>query len=353
MERAVRAVKRLNPHPCRYSKAFRDGSGRVGFAIRNQPLIDEVAVWHITGKSILGGVASDDEGMTTTVGLDLDAHVDGQDPKAAARRFVAAANALDVPVVVHSSKSGKGIHIRTLFSECIPTFIARALFVALVLASGLNGEKSVDKIWPPSHGLGVLALPFNSRCARDNQGTLALDQHTLDPMPKDAQLSSILDAHEMSREDAERQLRAMGVRTQAEAALLSGQALNRVEWTDRRRNVRNGTDAGVQYLMRECAAVRELNFNAQSVSYEFWFGMMTNFRPFKGGYELFVALSELDPVRFNRKILDRSWKAISGGPRLCSHLDSRWECPLRAQCEARSPAGLPFAIARSKSGKPA
>lgn len=346
---AIEAVLKLNPHRHAHSKArWVPERDRFEFPIVKKPLTREWAAWHVRGKGILGAVGADEHGYTNTVGLDLDAHFAAQNPARAACTFIRTAQVADVPVIVHSSKSGKGAHIRTLFRESVPTYLARALYIALVLAAGLSGEKAVDKVWPPSHGLGVLALPYNAQCAQASGGSLALDCNTLRPLDRDAQASAVLDAPELSRDETERTLKALGIHTDAEAALLSGQARSRNGWTDGTRTVKNGTDGGIQEMMKHCAAVERLRLFPTEATYEFWFSLMTNFRPFIGGAEIFTALSQLDPERFDKRVLDRSWKAIAGGPRLCEHLDSGWTCPKRAFCPARSPAGLPFAVRRAQ-----
>jgi hypothetical protein len=346
---AVAAVMKLNPHPECYARArWVPERDRYEFPIIKKPLTPEIAELHVRGKTILGAVASDADGKTNNVGLDLDAHFAEQNPAKAARRFVQAAQALDVPVIIHASKSGKGAHIRTIFSERVPTFIARALYIALVITAGLNGEKAVDKVWPPSHGLGVLALPYNAQCAKAVGGTLALDPNTLRPLARDAQVASVLDTEEMSREQAEATLRHLNVLTEIDAAILSGAAKSNGKYVDPTRAVREGTDGGIQEMMYHCHAVDRLRDEATLVSYEFWFGMMTNFRPFIGGKEIFTALSQLDASRFEPKVLERSWKAIAGGPRMCAHLDTSWTCPLFGTCPAKSPAGLPFAVKRAQ-----
>ena len=344
---AIQAVRRLHPHPDRYAKArWIPNRNRYEFPIRPGHLDDKEIAAHVQGKHILGAVASDAESRTTVVGLDLDAHMAGQNPGRAAVQFVRTAQALDVPCIVHSSKSGKGAHIRTLFSESVPGFLARALYVAIVLAAGLSADKAVDKVWPPVHGLGVLALPYNAQCANAAGGTLALNPNTMQPLPKEAQLSCVLDAHDMTRGEVEDVLRSMGVFTEGQAALLAGQARATCANSDGTRVIKDGVDGGVKHMLSTCEAVKRFQDEATSVSYEFWFGMMTNFRPFIGGKDLFTAISELDPKRFDQRVIENSWKAIRGGPRLCTHLDTGWECPMLGTCQAKSPAGLPFALRR-------
>lgn len=312
------------------------------------PLTPELAEQHVRGKIMLGGVASDEQGYTTSVGLDLDAHLADQRPASAAKRFVQVAEALDVPIVVHTSKSGKGAHIRTLFSDRIPTHLARSMYIAMVVSSGLSANKAVDKVWPPTHGLGVLALPYNGAMAKKYGGTVALNPWTLSPLPKADQVTGVLEAPEMSRDDVEKTLVAMQIRTDEEARLLSGCARSALENPDGLREIKNQTDGGIQHMIEMCDAVKRLEEEGPFISYDFWFSMMTNFRPFIGGYEIFREFSRLDPARFDERHLLRTWEAISGGPRRCDNLDTGWECPRLRVCPARSPAGLPFAVERSR-----
>lgn len=342
---AVHAIQKLNPHPnCHAIARWVPDRNRYEFPIIKAPLTDELAEKHACGKCMLGAVGSDQDGYTTLVGLDIDKHVSSQRPDVCCKRFVQAAAALDIPVVVHSSKSGKGAHVRTLFKDRVPTYLARALYLAVALSSGVSGDKAMDKVWPPAQGLGVLALPYNAKAASTSGGTLALNPFSLDPLPKGVQLSAVLDTNEMTLGDLEGSLKELGIKNEKEAMILSGTAMRAggvaVE-------IKDGADGGIQHMMRCCDAVGRLQREATEVSYEFWFGMMTNFKPFIGGYDLFRALSEIDVKRFSARELDRSWKAISGKPRLCAHLDSGWECPKAAVCPAKSPAGLPFGLQRA------
>jgi hypothetical protein len=345
MTEAVQAIRRLNPHPRSFARArWAPERDKFEYPISYAELPDAIILKHLRGETILGGVSSDDRGHTNSVGVDMDAHLAGQDPKGATRKFVLAAQAMDVPVLVHTSKSGRGAHVRTLFSEYVPSWLARALFVAVVMAAGLEGDKAVDKVWPPRQGQGVLIFPYQAKCFKEHGGGVALDQNTLRPLPKGQQLSSVLEAPEMSREEAERTLGAMGVRTETDARTIAGCSLME---DGGQRIIKDGTDGGVQYMVERCAAVKRLQDEARSVPYEFWFGMMTNFKPFVGGREIFEAISQLDPARFGARELGRSWNAIRGGPRMCENLDTGWSCPLLGVCPARSPAGLPFGLRRN------
>jgi hypothetical protein len=340
IELGIEALRRLNPHPQRYAKYI---PGRGQYVQISQKPTDDVLEQHIRGTALLGAVAADDSGTTDSVGLDLDGHTTNQDPLGAAKKFITTAQALDIPVVLHSSKGGRGYHLRTLFRSRVPCWLARALFVALAMAAGISGDNAMDKVWPPSRGFGVLALPYQSGFAMQTGGTIALNQSTFEPLPASEQIEAVTECEECDREDAEALLSFMGVNTVEDAKILAGSpraATNEI--------IKDGTDGGLHVMAEHCAAVKRLFDEAATVKYEFWFGMMTNFKPFHGGRDVFRAFSKLDVARWDEVAFDRSWKAITGKPRLCENLERGWVCPKRAVCDARAPAGLPFAIKRQE-----
>ena len=337
LELAIQVVRRLNPHPGRFACYVPARNQYV--QVKRAPTDEEVTE-HIRGQRLLGAVSADDQGLTTAVGLDLDAHLAGQRPLAAAKRFVQACQVFDIPILVHTSKSAKGCHIRTLFDKAVPSWMARAMYVALAVSADLNQDSACDKVWPPSRGYGVLALPYQGRYAVQNGGCIALDPNTWRPYPVDVQLDVVADTREMDGEDIEGVLRTFGITTERQAKLLAGAAMNGpVE-----PSCRDGTDGGIQEMVMHCAAVKRLEEEAGTVPYVFWFGMMSNFKPFAGGRDLFNAYCELDPKRNDPRATDRMWKAIGGRPRLCLHLDPHWICPNQGRCPANAPAGLPFAM---------
>lgn len=345
---AVQAIQALNPHPCRYARGkWVPQKNAYAFPIIEGTITEKVAESHVKGQVILGGVASDDSGFTNCVGLDVDRHMSSQNPREACRRFVRCAEILNIPVVVHSSKSGAGTHIRTLFKERVPSFIARALYVSLVIAAGLSRDSAVDRVWPPTHGLGVLALPYNGRAAIEKRGCLALDPHNFEILSKNDQTNAVLGAERLTKREIERILCIMGVKTEQQACIVSGTGLSR-DAPVGLRSIKDGTDGGIQLMVNECLAVQRLRAEARRITYEFWYSMATNFHPFIGGYQIFRAMSELDPARFDLKALDKTWRAIAGGPKMCVHLDTNWRCEKIGTCSARSPAGLPFAIKRAE-----
>lgn len=336
---AVDAILKLNPHPHAYARGnYERRTGKWSFPIVKAPLTREVAELHVRGKRLLGAVGSDPDGFTTSVGLDLDAHTFKQDPVSAAKRFVLKAKAVDIPILMHKSKSGSGLHIRTIFRDLVPVHEARALYVGLVMLAGLASDAAVDKVWPPPYGLGVLAFPYNAQFALKTGGCLALNPFTMQVLDRSEQMMPVLDSTEPDRDDLIGALRALGLRTDDQVQLLSSGA------PVRRNTVvsptQKGTDKGLDIMFDQCEAVNRLRYEARELSYEFWFGMMTNFAPFADGHEVFTTISKLDSARFDAKKLNAMWSSIKGGPRYCENLDTGWTCPKRAKCRARSPAGL-------------
>jgi hypothetical protein len=343
LERCVFAIKKLNPHPHCYAKArFDPEKNKHTFWIVKKHLDDNEIKEHILGNQIIGGVGADDQGLTNVVGIDLDAHTTNQKPAAAMKKLGVVADALEIPIAAHTSKSGKGAHVRTIFERPIPVFMARALYMSLIVAAGLLSDASLDKVWPPVSGLGVLAMPYNSKVAKTCGGTVSIDPITLKPLRKEDQLRSLLEYDGMKLDEVENVLLSLGVRTEGEAIALAG-GLGKVN-----RDLKDQVDGGIQLMLHHCDAVKRLEQSARDIPYEFWFSMMTNFKPFIGGLELFTEYSSLDNERFNIKELLASWRAISGGPRRCVNLDFSWQCPQIGVCKAQSPAGLPFHLVKEE-----
>lgn len=347
IDEAVEAVIRLNPHPeCHAIARWNPVKQRHEFPIVSGPITHDLALQHVIGKTFLGAVGSDPKGSTTVVGVDLDCHVSGQNATSAASRFVNAANALQVPVALHTSKSGKGMHVRTLLSERLPAYLVRAMYVAIAISASVSNDPSFDKVWPPVRGVGVLALPYNADRAKVCQGTIALDPNTLCPFQKQDQFRSILEAEEMTRTDVEGVLQFFGIQNEKQARMLAGDT-DPAGWNARlTRSQKEEADGGIQHMCLLCDAVKRLETEASTLSYEFWFSMMTNFHPFVGGMAIFEAYSSLDVERYDSLHLRKKWRTVRGGPRKCEHLEPGWVCPSREVCPARAPAGLPFAVRR-------
>jgi len=215
------------------------------------------------------------------------------------------------------------------------------VYLVIISSAALDRDKAVDKVWPPRSGTGVLALPYNSKAAKETGGTLAVDPDTLDQLPKDWQLPAVLDGEEMTPEDCEGLLKSVGLEGDLERKLFAGCPVQEHE-----QRTKDGSDGGLQYMLEYCYGAKRLREFPTEISYEFWFSMMTNFKPFEGGYAIFDALSALDLVRYPDANVLAHWKSIRGGPRLCDNLEPGWTCPARNVCSAKAPAGLPFALKR-------
>jgi len=359
LQEAVAALRMLSPDPNRYAMGINHRhKDKLVFPQRNEPLTDDILADHVLGRKTIAAVGADDTMRTNCVGVDIDMHRDGQNAREAARRFVQVCQVFDVPILAHRSRGGRGVHIRTLFEEPVPTYVGRALYVSMLTSAGLQAnpgqeawrDPAIDKVWPPPTGKNTLMLPYNSAWYKMTGGGAALDVNTLEPLPEGKQIECVLDAFKMQGEDeVVTRLQEWGVETDMELRQIGGLLPDySVPGGERRQHYElGGHDEGVSDMVKSCVAVRTLVDNACTVSYEFWFSMATNFKPFKGGKEIFERISKLDPERFDQKALDSMWKAIRGGPRRCENLDPHgFACPARSVCRAASPAGLPAQLFR-------
>jgi len=339
LELATRAVLRLHPHPTRFSFFKVDHYQQI-----SRPIDTGWLVRHVLGDTMVGAVSCDDEGKTTVVGIDLDAHHKDQSPNPAARRFVDAATAWDIPTLVHRSKSGKGYHIRTLFSERVDGYLARCLYLCLANAAQVDIDSAFDKVWPPSQGYGVLALPLNCKYIKDG-GCVALDPATFEPIDLTCQIEAILEAKTMDATELTGTLVAMDATTEKLARQIagsSGRSLNGQEANE------GGKDGGLPHMMDNCYAVNRLIEEPLLVHYDFWVGMASNFKPFIGGREVFQSIQQnhyqVDPgsAKYDPRRFEHIWRPLKK-PHLCTRLsNAEWTCPNLGVCGCRAPAGLPF-----------
>jgi hypothetical protein len=267
--------------------------------------------------------------MTNCVGVDLDAHHENQHPIEAAKRLTGWAMALGVPIVCHRSRSGSGVHVRTVFEKAVPVIKAWQLYYTGLKNANVLTDPSFDKIWPPKNGYGVLALPLNGRAAKENGGSIGVDPVTMKPLPKGAHAVALLEGERMSLADLDFFVGDVELETD------EGPRLDLVE----------GLYNGLEPMLYECCAVRRLEQEATTVPYEFWRGMAASFRVLKGGYQAFWNLSRMDPVRFSQKALDKAWNSKSVVH--CENLDRSWVCPRLRECRARG-VGRPSYIAKGQ-----
>jgi hypothetical protein len=306
---------------------------------------------HLLGYSYVGAVGADVDGITTVVGVDLDKHTASQHPRRVAEKFLAAAHAWDVPVIVHSSKSGMGFHIRTLLVP-MKVALARALYIQLAIVAGVLAEKAFDKVWPPSRGTGILALPWHPWAGQRNGGGLAMDSRTLDLLMPEDQAAVVLDSPRMSEQDMFLTLSSMGVNTEPEIEKLAGCSIRD---SFQRSTCEEGRDPDIAVLMSHCLAAQRLECEIDTVDYRFWWAMMSNFKLFDQGRETFEAISMRDSARYRPRALDSMWKSTNrnAGPVRCENLSHEWRCPLLGQCGkteslegVRAPVALPRRLRR-------
>jgi hypothetical protein len=112
------------------------------------PLDEKMVLMHILGKKpkhrhgiypMLPG------NLTAWVACDFDNHNGQKDPARDLKNLIEVCNALDVPLIVFSSNSGKGFHAYLFFESPIPASKARAILLALLDRAGVDISHRRDK----------------------------------------------------------------------------------------------------------------------------------------------------------------------------------------------------------------
>jgi superfamily II DNA or RNA helicase len=198
------------------------------------PLTDEVVRNHLLGRDPQKKTARD-----FTIGIYplladetcwfVAADFDQSDWMTDVLAFVRTCRELDVPVAVERSRSGKGGHAWTFFSEPVPAILARRLF-SFMLTETMDrrpelGLGSYDRLFPsqdtlPAGGFGnLIALPLQKR-PRDQGNSLFVDDAFLPHPDQWAFLSSIprmdLGRVQALVDQAVRRGRVLGVRMAVE-----------------------------------------------------------------------------------------------------------------------------------------
>jgi hypothetical protein len=160
---------------------------------------DFVVKSHIYGRRLLAALGPDNDGFTKCVAVRIDGSATGISTKDASRRFVEFCNLFGIPTVSHTDQLGTGIHVRCLFSDPVPAFLARDLFASVLIASGLKKNVDFRSIWPfRKVKNSSISLPYNKSIALENGGGLAVLPGTIEPLRAKEQLSVVETAHRIS-----------------------------------------------------------------------------------------------------------------------------------------------------------
>jgi hypothetical protein len=299
------------------------------------PLEDHNVIAHMAGQMEIGSYPLIPDAKWPRVRwilADFDGKRPGVDWRSDVQRAVEFLSDFDgCPVFVNLSRSGDGAHVRMLFKDSVPAWLARRWLTAWLEEANVMIDvddwdavpPSFDRLIPPqdtlSGGLnpfgyrlpGNLAgSPLNGRHARRNGGTLPLD-------PTQVALGNF----EPDGKHWEHVLHALEQRTWGEAKLLNalkecpGARSTEAPSTYYGATggitpslpVLPGNDRGLEYMVKFCAFFRHMMEPGAQI-YPLWVAMATELHRFGDeGHQMFHEISSQDP-RYNPRDVDHKWE---------------------------------------------
>jgi hypothetical protein len=324
--------------------AIRTASGwhPVYTALRDKDVID-----HLCGRVEIGAYPvleqRDPAGWPTCrwIGADFDGKRPGtswETDIVRAMEFFAGA-----PVVLNFSRSGHGAHIRVLFAEPVPTWLARRWMLALLTEAGVtraDGDEEVpssyDRCIPSQDDLSsgkigsLLGCPLNAERVKAT-GNASLLLHAEDAATHGRLTAVPVESHWDYLESVT--ARAWS-RADLEAAMLeTSSTLGLTAPPKRAESTHLNVIADVHLLhftASFCGFLRWCAENPSLVNYELWVALAANLHTFgEAGRDLFHSLSALDSTRYNASQTDWKWQSTAGlGPVRCDTIAGRgFRCP--------------------------
>ena len=263
------------------------------------------------------------------------------------------------PCVVNLSRSGQGAHIRMLFREAVPAWLARRWMHFWLKESGvLRGGDDDDDEWgdlPPTfdrlippqdqlsgqmnrHGYrmpgNLMGSPLHAGCARRNGGTLPLD-------PREAERGN----YEPDGKHWEHVMTALEGRgwgeTELRAALadcpdddISLEPPSYGGWGARDGSGRltlpiiPAGEGELDYTLKFCEFMRHMATPGEQ-PYHLWLAMASQLHRFgDAGHAAFHQLSSRDP-RYNSRDVDQKWQQTAHMSPIRCHtlIDMGYRCP--------------------------
>lgn len=249
----------------------------------------------------------------------------------------------DAPVIFNVSRSGKGVHIRVLFSEPVPTWMARRWMLAWLDEAGVtraDGDEemptSFDRCIPSQDDLArekigsLLGCPLNlERMRQSGTGTLLL---SADAASQRGRVEVI--AVEEHWDYLESRLKLAWSRAQLGAALLQSSAELGLTPPPKRADVTHLNVIADEQLLHFSASFCEFfkwcASHPSSVGYEAWVALAANLHTFgDAGGDLFHSLSALDRQRYSVDATEHKWQSTADlGPVRCDTIAKiGFRCP--------------------------
>lgn len=335
------------------------------------PLTEEVVLRHATGEMEIGtyalaAAASTMEFPTCRwIAADFDGKKIGSDWQGDVQRFLEFFVESGANILVNTSRSGKGVHVRVLFASPVPSWIARRWMNAWLEEASMISEiddaipSSFDRLIPMQDALSaeltydghrrpgsLIGAPMHKRLAIENKGSLPI---------------SVEAAREGNFEPDGRHwdhlMRALEGRLWGPKEVLA--ALADAPGTNDLRPPSLGTNGYIRSLpvLTGSVAADRLNVTRRACTffeyiqqggdqpYGLWIALASHLHRFgEEGYKAFHEMSALDP-RYKAFATDQKWKQTADmRPVRCDTLvPNGFRCPhlgTRRCNGAKSPAYL-------------
>jgi hypothetical protein len=352
-----------------YAMHWTDDTGQGQWSPAYRPLSEATAMAHLRGEIEVGTyplIPAPDGSLPLCrwICADFDGKRPGSDWKRDVRRALEFLMEHEgCPAFVNLSRSGQGAHIRMLFAEPVPAWMARRWLTAwLVEAQVMRdpdddsgddydlGFPSFDRLIPPQDRLydaqqegqprrpGNLAgAPLNLRRTKYDGGSLPLNtgQAAMGNFEPDGRhWHHVIDALEQ---------REWGPRELAAAMRDAPGSPDPTPPRPTRKSlpVLPGTESELALTTSFCEFFRYMR-NESGYPYPMWMALATQLHRFgEEGRQAFHAISSNDP-RYRAHKTDRKWEQTAEmSPVRCDTLDAMgWRCPLLGtrSCGSRTPA---------------
>lgn len=335
------------------------------------PVNEEMAIRHMRGEVEIGayamvpGASFREFPKCWWIVADFDGKKERTNWERDASRFISFISGSGCTLMVNRSRSGQGVHVRALFREPVPGWMARRWMNAWLEESGVVGliddvfPSSFDRVIPLQDELrsdltydghrrpgNLVGSPMHRRLALANGGTLPISVEAAsdgDFEPDGRHWEHLVQAVE-SRAWGEAELRA-GLADAPGSP--SDTPPTGSAYTNRALTVLNGNDADVGLLVarRHCEFFRYFQEGGQQ-PYGLWVALATQLHHFgEAGRAAFHELSALDP-RYKAHAVDQKWdQTAEMHPIKCETLVVEgWRCPhlgTRRCNGAKTPAYFP------------
>jgi hypothetical protein len=326
------------------------------------PLTNQMIIRHLRGDMLLGSYPLQKNGTTRWVAADFDNHNGNAFEEAMV--LVKTLRSFDIEPLCNTSQSGKGVHVRVIFSGSrrdvmmgndVQASVARRFMQEMINYAELKHFKdggAFDRIFPNQDGLiteqsvgSQIAMPLNSKAAAERKGTMLLDsEFKLIPL-NDASWDRI-ELYEWVTTgvlfDAVQSIgKYAAVYGEADESGKRVYGAEKDTVTIRQNNnsqTRNIVKADLDFMVENCNFIKSAA--SGTIPYSVWMSLASVFCCFDkvGGRGEFHRISSMDPgvdskghSRYDRAKADTKYDNILStfkSPVRCVYLaQSGWKCP--------------------------